>query len=82
MLIISPINFMIMVLTMIFNQVAERKYEVIEAMCHPAYLDHEILENSSYTYKRVLEQKILKSEKTDALIENLGIELISFKDIL
>lgn len=65
-----------------FNQVAERKYEVIEAMCHPAYLDHEILENSSYTYKRVLEQKILKSEKTDALIENLGIELISFKDIL
>src|SRR5699024_6272137 len=65
-----------------FNQVAERKYEVIEAMCHPAYLDHEILENSSYTYKRVVEQKILKSEKTDALIENLGIELISFKDIL
>lgn len=65
-----------------FNQIVEKKYEIIEAMCHPAYLDHEILENSSYNYKRIIEQEILHSEKTDYLIESLGIELISFKDIL
>lgn len=65
-----------------FNKMAKKDFKVIETMCHPAYLDNIIVENSSYVYERIIEQEILSSEKTKSLTKELGIELISFKEIL
>ena len=64
-----------------FKDISKQEAEVAEVMCHPAYLDHQIIKNSSYVEERVLEQEILSSPKTKELIEELGMELISFKDL-
>lgn len=40
-----------------------REGQTVEVMCHPGYLDHEILNNSSYTTDRVKETEILSAVK-------------------
>ena len=37
--------------------------QTVEVMCHPGYLDHEVLNNSSYAKERVTEVEILTSIK-------------------
>lgn len=54
----------------------------IEAMCHPAYLDKEIQSKSSYNMGRVEEQALLTSPELEALIEELGIELIEYSSLI
>lgn len=55
--------------------------ETWEIMCHPAYLDPELLKRTSYLNERITEVEVLNSDETKAEIERLGIELISFKDL-
>jgi len=48
-----------------FDKILERVQDgqTVEVMCHPGYLDHEILTNSSYANDRVKETEILSAVK-------------------
>ncbi|WP_195266036.1 MULTISPECIES: chitin disaccharide deacetylase [unclassified Clostridium] len=58
------------------------KYEILETMSHPAYVDSFIMETSSYNIKRAEELKILTSKELKELIESMGIELCNYKNSL
>ena len=47
-------------------------------MCHPAYVDNFIYNNSSYSIGRVRELEILTSKEVKDFIKNNKIELINF----
>ena len=53
----------------------------LEIMCHPAYLDHALLETSSYNIERVFELNTLTSPAIKAFLLEQGHELCSFSDI-
>lgn len=55
--------------------------ESLEIMCHPGYLDHKIISNSSYAYPRVKELETLTDKDVIKFIKNENIQLINFKDI-
>lgn len=59
----------------------DEKYETIEVMCHPAYVDNILLSNSSYNVQRVKELEILTNPWLKKEIEKRRIKLISYKDI-
>lgn len=65
-----------------FKKLEINKYEVLETMTHPAYLDSFIMENSSYNLKRIEELKILTSKEIKSFIEEYKIELCNYRDIL
>ena len=58
------------------------KEEVIEIMTHPAYLDLDIYESSSYNIYRMKELKVLTSQEIKDFIKENNIKLCSFKDII
>ena len=53
----------------------------LEVMCHPAYLDQTLLENSSYSIKRVFELNTLTSPAIKVFLQEQGHELCSFSDL-
>ena len=53
----------------------------LEVMCHPAYLDHVLLETSSYNLNRVFELRTLTSPAIKAFLLEQGHELCSFSCI-
>ena len=53
----------------------------LEIMCHPAYLDQRLLENSSYSMKRIFELKELTNPAMKVFIKEKGHELCSFGEI-
>lgn len=56
--------------------------DIIEIMCHPAYVDATILKNSSYNIQRAYEKEILtSSEIKDYLSTRPDIEIISYDDL-
>lgn len=56
--------------------------EIVEVMCHPAYLDFEIIENSSFAIPRVYQLEFFtKSDFAQELLANSDIQLVSYKDI-
>lgn len=65
-----------------FKNLDINKYEVLDTMTHPAYLDSFIMENSSYNLKRMEELKVLTSKEIKEYIKENGIELCNYKDIL
>ena len=54
-----------------------KKSSTVELMCHPGYIDFELLETSSYNSKREEELKILKSLKLKKYIKE-NFELIDY----
>ncbi|WP_312460988.1 chitin disaccharide deacetylase [Proteiniclasticum sp.] len=58
----------------------ELESEVLEIMCHPAYLDDVILENSSYQIHRVKELSILVNPEVKKAVEAQQLTLGSVKD--
>lgn len=54
--------------------------EILEIMCHPAYLDDVILENSSYQIHRVKELSILVNPSVRKSVEEQHLTLGSVKD--
>ncbi len=64
-----------------FKKLEISKYEVLETMTHPAYLDNYIMENSSYNLKRIEELNVLTSKELKDYIEETGIILCNFGDI-
>lgn len=57
------------------------KYEVVEVMAHPAIVDQELIDLTSYNKCREKELKVLKSEELKRFIEDNNIEVISFSDL-
>jgi len=55
--------------------------EIMEIVCHPAYLDQEVYNNSSYNIPRMKEMEILRSAELREFIEANKIELITFADV-
>lgn len=55
--------------------------EVIEFMCHPAYIDQTLYDMSSYCLVRMEELKLLRSQKVKDFIKGNHISLISYADI-
>lgn len=51
-----------------------------EMMCHPAYLDPYLLENSSYNGERVRELATLCDPRVKAALADHGIQLINFRE--
>lgn len=54
--------------------------DVIELMCHPAYIDNELIEATSYAMKRKDELAVILSSKVKEVVARKKIELISYKD--
>lgn len=55
--------------------------DLLEVMCHPAYLDPYILLHSSYNLDRVKELAILTDESIKKSLLDDGIQLTTFKEI-
>jgi chitin disaccharide deacetylase len=56
-------------------------YETAEIMCHPAYVDEEVLTGSSYNVQRARELSILTNPEVKQMIEENHIELVTYKDV-
>lgn len=57
------------------------RHEYVEIMSHPAYLDSDVLEKSSYNVQRCKELDILCSSWLKQLIEEYRVERISYRDV-
>ena len=55
--------------------------ELVEIMCHPAYVDKYLMENSGYNIQRAYEVEVLTSDKLKKYIRENSIELIGFKEL-
>jgi predicted glycoside hydrolase/deacetylase ChbG (UPF0249 family) len=58
-----------------------KDYESVELMCHPAYVDYELYNISSYNKERANELFILTSSKIKDFIKYKDIQLISYQNI-
>ncbi|HBF7900093.1 chitin disaccharide deacetylase [Clostridioides difficile] len=57
------------------------KYDVVDIMSHPAFLDDYILNSTSYAIDRTKEHKILTSKKVKEFLERNGLVISSYRDI-
>lgn len=62
--------------------VKSTSYETAEIMCHPAYIDEEVLTGSSYNVQRARELSILTHPDVKQMIEENHIELVTYKDVI
>ena len=65
-----------------FTDMLDRDVDILEIMCHPAYLDQKTYEVTSYHLPRIKEMEILRSAELRRFIQDNGIELITFADLL
>ncbi len=63
----------------IFEEIKESEYTIFEMNCHPAFLDKEIIENSSYNTARTEELSLLTSKEVKDIIKENQIFLTSFE---
>ncbi|EGT4046798.1 chitin disaccharide deacetylase [Clostridioides difficile] len=57
------------------------KYDVVDIMSHPAFLDDYILNSTSYAIDRTKEHKILTSKKVKEFLEKNGLVISSYRDV-
>lgn len=55
-----------------------REDEVVDLMCHPAFVDAFLLGSSSYNVQRAKEHKVLTSEKVKKFLEENNFELVDY----
>lgn len=55
--------------------------DTVEVMCHPAYLDTDVMLTSSFNLHRMCEVDLLVSPDTRAYVERLGVSLASYKGL-
>lgn len=65
----------------ILNLFENKEYEVVDLMTHPAYIDDYLKSISSYVDPRYDELKLLSDPKLKEKARDMGIELISYRDI-
>ncbi|MGL4773597.1 MAG: chitin disaccharide deacetylase [Clostridium sp.] len=59
-----------------------KKFEVIDTMSHPGYVDKFLLDISSYTTKRAEEVEILTSDELKELLKENGIVVSNYREIV
>lgn len=55
-----------------------KEYEIVDIMCHPAYLDSFLLGNTSYAMERAREQRILSDNNLKEFLQSEGMELVNY----
>lgn len=55
--------------------------KTIEVMCHPGYLDEELLKHSSYHHQRAKEVEVLTSNEVKQWVTSINAQLINFRDL-
>lgn len=68
--------------TFINNEEKIKKYNIVDTMSHPAYLDNFIMQTSSYNLKRIDELEVLTSIELKEFFEKSGIEVASYRDLV
>lgn len=58
-----------------------KEYDVVDMMCHPAFLDDFILNSTSYAIDRTKEYKILTSDNIKNVLEENNIIISNYRDI-
>lgn len=56
-------------------------HEIIEIMCHPAFIDQRLMDISSYCYERANEMQTIRDKELKQWIKDHNIELITFGDL-
>ncbi len=57
------------------------KYEIVDLMSHPAYIDQFLSDSTSYAINRAKEHHILTSTKVKEDLEKLNIQLGNYKNV-
>ncbi len=73
----ATLEFLTALLTRLENEAAGRN-PIVEIMCHPGYVDANLLSGSSHNIARVHEQKVLSSAALRDFLEIRGIETVSY----
>jgi predicted glycoside hydrolase/deacetylase ChbG (UPF0249 family) len=55
--------------------------ETVELMCHPAYVDEDLIRETTYNKYRSAEFEILNSESVKQFLKETNVELIGFDEI-
>lgn len=55
--------------------------EMVEYMCHPAYVDQRLYDMTSYCLPRMKELELLRSQEMKDFIKNNNIALITYRDL-
>lgn len=58
-----------------------RSYEVVEIICHPAYLSKELLESSSFNIERMYELATLTDKRFKEILDKYNFEIVSYRDL-
>ena len=58
-----------------------KKHDVIDIMCHPAFVDEYLVNSTSYAMKRMKEYSILTSEKVQEYLRKNNIELTNYSKL-
>lgn len=58
-----------------------KKYDVVDLMSHPAFIDKTLVNSTSYSLKRIDEYEILTSNNTKKLLEENNIEISNYSNI-
>lgn len=67
---------------MVQRVVSQMTEEVVELfVCHPGYLDQELLDTSSLTLARPLEVAMLTDPRTKSWLEEQGVALLDYRDL-
>lgn len=68
---------------MIFRNIIEDvlTYGSVECMCHPGFIDYELLERSSFTKGRAYQVKELQNDYYKQIIQEAGITLQRYSDL-
>jgi|SRR5690554_414843 len=64
--------------TEFFTKYPYLRDEIVEVMCHPAYVDDVIATRSSYNFPRVKELQILKSPRVREWVEIENVQLVNY----
>ncbi len=56
-------------------------HEIIDIMCHPAFIDENLVNSTSYVMQRIKEYSILTSKKVQEFLTRNNIELINYSKL-
>lgn len=67
--------------TFTLNEERFKEYDVVDTMCHPAYLDSFIMGTSSYNIKRIEELEVLTSSKLKKFFQESEVKVCNYREL-
>ena len=58
-----------------------KNHDVIDVMCHPAFIDEKLVNSTSYAMQRMKEYSILTSKKVKEFLRENNIELTNYSKL-